>query len=354
MKQKKSICKIFIFSLFLFCISLVISGCAKKTVHDRINVSRLVIASPHPLALINPIIENFENEFGIDVDLVQGGTGEIIANLRRYPDSSPYDVLWGGSYTTVFPFAKFFADYQGRNESFVPDAYKNSEGMFTRFSNVPSVLMINERRLGSIKVEGYADLLNPLLKGQIAFADPETSSSSWEHLINMLYAMGNGKPENGWNYVKLLCKNIDGKLQSGSSAVYEGVAKGQFAVGLTFEEGAANFAENDDNISIIYMKEGVVFTPDGICLVKNAKNPENAKLFIDYVTDLPVQNYISRQLNRRSVRADVAIKNLFMPLESINCINIDYSYAVDHQKKWLTEFHDLLMSQESQESVEGQ
>jgi len=314
------------------------------------------VASPHPLALINPIIENFENESGIDVEVVQGGTGEIIARLRRYPDSPPCDVLWGGSYTTVFPFSNFFDDYKSCNESFIPDSYKNTEGMFTRFSNVPSVLMINKRRLGSIKVEGYADLLNPLLKGQIAFADPETSSSSWEHLINMLFAMGNGNPENGWNYVRLLCKNIDGKLRSGSSAVYDGVAKGQFAVGLTFEEGAANFAENDDNILIVYMKEGVVFTPDVICLVKNAKNPENAKVFIDYLTDLPVQNFISKQLNRRSIRTDVAIKKLFVPIDSINCIKADYAYALENQKKWLDEFHEYVTLQEVAEgdfSVSG-
>ena len=302
----------------------------------------LVIASPHPLALINPIIENFENEYNIDVELVQGGTGEIIANLRRYPDSVPYDVLWGGSYTTVFPFSTFFEDYHSKNEPFISEAYKNTEGMFTRFSNVPSVLMINKKRLGEIKVEGYADLLNPLLRGQIAFADPETSSSSWEHLINMLFAMGNGKPENGWNYVHLLCKNIDGKLQSGSSAVYDGVAKGQFAVGLTFEEGAANYAENDDNILIVYMKEGVVFTPDGICLLKNARNPGNAKLFIDYATDLPVQNYISRQLNRRSVRSDVEIKKLFLSESEIHSISADYSYAVEKQKQWWAEFHNYM------------
>ena len=304
---------------------------------------KLVVASPHPLTLINPIIENFENETGIDIELIQGGTGEIIANLRRYPDSAPYDVLWGGSYTTVLPFSNFFAEYHSKNEDFIFDAYKNTEGMFTRFSNVPSVLMINKKRLGMIKVEGYKDLLNPLLKGQIAFADPETSSSSWEHLINMLFAMGDGNAENGWNYVGKLCRNIDGKLQGGSSAVYQGVAKGQFAVGLTFEEGAANFAQSDENISIVYMKEGVVFTPDGICILKNAKNPENAKIFIDYTTDLPVQNYISRQLNRRSVRKDVDIKNLFMPVESINCINADYAFAVEKQKEWNAEFHNLII-----------
>ena len=31
---------------------------------------------------------------------------------------------------------------------------------------------------------------------------PEKSSSSFEHLTNMLYAMGGGDPEKGWDYVE--------------------------------------------------------------------------------------------------------------------------------------------------------
>ena len=169
MNRKISAC------LFIFSIFLCFSACSRHSLKNSDAGDRLVIASPHPLALINPIIENFENESGIDVLVFQAGTGEIISNVLRYPDSAPYDILWGGSYTSVLPFVKFFENYHSCNESAVPESYKNSEGMLTRFSDVPSVLMINRKRLGSIEVNGYADLLNPLLKGQIAFADPEFS-----------------------------------------------------------------------------------------------------------------------------------------------------------------------------------
>ena len=38
------------------------------------------------------------------------------------------------------------------------------------------------------------DLLKPELKGRIASPTLSTSSSAYEHLINMLYAMGDGEP----------------------------------------------------------------------------------------------------------------------------------------------------------------
>ena len=110
-----------------------------------------------------------------------------------------------------------------------------------------------------------------------------------QHLVNMLYAMGNGNPDNGWAYVEKLCGNLDGKLLSGSSAVYKGVADGEYTVGLTFEEGGAKYVADGAPVKLVYMKEGVISKPDGIYIIKNAKHMENAKKFIDFITECDVK-----------------------------------------------------------------
>jgi len=327
-----------LFSAALF----VFTGCFQKAKGGDANT--LVVASPHPLVLIVPVIENFENETGIAVELVQGGTKEILKNLQMHPDASPYDVLWGGSYASVLPASSLFDSYTSANEAYIKNEYKNVEGMLNRFSDVPSVLMINKKRLGDIALSGYGDLLNPKLKGAIAFGNPETSSSAWEHLINMLYAEGKGNPDDGWDYVKTLCKNLDGILLNSSSAVYNGVADGRFAVGLTFEEGGANFAEKDDNIALVYMSEGVVFTPDGVYMPKKIRHKDNAVRFIDYVTGKNVQSYIAKRMNRRSVRCDVEVKSLLPAKSAIKCISVDYAYTTSHQSEWVERFFDIFES----------
>lgn len=323
----------------LACAFFAFVGCSKHVVRE--NENALVIASPHPLVLIIPIVENFENETGIRVELIQGGTKEILKTIQMYPDASPYDLLWGGSYASILPAASLFDSYVSANEAYIRNEYKNSEGFINRFSDVPSVIMINKKRLGSLHVRGYSDLLDPRLKGAIAFCNPESSSSAWEHVINMLYAMGNGNPDDGWEYVEKLCDNLDGVLLASSSAVYEGVADGQFAVGLTFEEGGANFAEHDSNVALVYMEEGVVFTPDGIYMPKKIQHRVNAVKFIDYVTGLDVQNYISKQMNRRSVRDDISPRNLLPEKSKVNCISVDYAYATSHQSEWVHTFLDI-------------
>ena len=327
--------------VWILLIVIIMSGCTKKSEGHNYE---LVVCSPHPVEFIKPLIENFENSTGISVRIIQGGTGEILERIAAGGDSPYCDVLWGGSYSNVLPALNLFVNYHSINEEFVQEEYKNIEGPLTRFSDIPSVLMLNRKLLGDCVVEGYADLLKPELKGKIAFSDPEKSSSATEHLINMLYAMGGGDTPSGWEYVRQFSENLHGRLLSSSAQVYEGVSEGKFAVGLTFEEGGANYAVSDDTIELVYMKEGVVFTPDGVYIVKNTKHLEDAQKFVDYVTGKSVQEYMSEILNRRSVRVDVSSKGKMLPKSSMKIIPLDYRYVAVEKKRWVEEFNTIFIT----------
>ena len=187
-------------------------------------------------------------------------------------------------------------------------------------------------------------LLNPELKGKIIFADPSASSSAFEHLVNILYAIGKGDPEQGWDYVDKLCANLDGKLASGSSGVYKGVADGEYAVGLTYEEAGITYMQSGSPVKIVYMKEGVRSTPDVICIVKNAKHIDNAKKFVDYCLTLEAQNMLAKDLNRRPVRGNTDKSDIMIPMEQINIIVEDPAVVEANTKKWLDKFKELFTS----------
>lgn len=46
----------------------------------------------------------------------------------------------------------------------------------------------------------------------------------------MLYAMGTDGQPNGWDYVREFCKQLPNGCVNSSSAVYKGVADGEYAV----------------------------------------------------------------------------------------------------------------------------
>ncbi|WP_300366878.1 ABC transporter substrate-binding protein [Brachyspira sp.] len=307
--------------------------------------SSLVIYCSHPLDLMNTILDDFKAKNpDISVDVVTAGTGELLKRVEAERANPLGDVLWGGTLNSVKSKTDLFENYTSTNEDNIIDEFKNTEGAFTRFSAIPSILMVNTNLAGNIKIEGYEDLLNPALKGKIAAADPSASSSAFEHLVNMLYAMGKGDPEKGWDYISKLCANLDGKLLSGSSAVYKGVADGEYAVGLTYEEPGISYMSSGSPVKVVYMKEGVISKPDGVYIIKGTKNLENAKKFIDYCVSLDAQNMLVEKLSRRSIRNDVSVTDIIKPMSEIYSISDEPNVVEANRQKWLDKFKDIFTS----------
>ncbi len=298
----------------------------------------LVVVSPHPKAFIIPLIKEFENETGIKTEVISLGTS---AALKRITEDKDVDVLWGGSLLSVSTFEDAFYAYTTPNREAFDKNYESVDRRITCFTLVPSVIMINTDLIGDIEVKGYKALLDPKLKGRIAFADPGSSSSSFEHLVNMLYAMGEGDPEKGFGYVEAFCKNLDGVLLSSSSEVYEGVANGKYTVGLTFEEAAVTMLNSGKHISIVYMEEGVVFTPDGICISRLSERKPEAEAFVDFMTSNNAQGFITANLGRRSVRTDITESGIVAPYESIKRIEVPKDSVIAGKEDWIARFGRL-------------
>ena len=302
---------------------------------------KLIIYSPLTESMIDSMLSMFEEDTGIDAECLAMGTGDALKRIQTEADNPQADILWSGTIGTVKNQSEYFADYTCVNEDAFYDEYKNVEGNLTRFDTVPSVIMVNTELIGDIEINGYEDLLNPELKGKIAFADPAASSSSFEHLVNMLYAMGEGNPENGWEYVRQFCQQLDGKLLGGSSAVYKGVADGEYTVGLTFEQGSAQYVGAGAPVKTIYMEEGVIFRGDGAYIIKGCPNEKNAQIFLDWLTSQEVQEYLNNTQYRRTIRKDVPSGDVMVSMEDIHVIEDDETDTAEHKAEWLEQFKDI-------------
>ena len=303
--------------------------------------NKVIIYSPLTESMIDSMLSKFEEETGIEAECLAMGTGDALKRIQTEAGSPQADILWSGTIGTVKDSSEYFADYVCANEDAFYDEYKNTEGNLTRFDTVPSVIMVNTDLIGDIEINGYEDLLNPELKGKIAFADPAASSSSFEHLVNMLYAMGNGNPDDGWDYVQKFCEQLDGKLLGGSSAVYKGVADGEYTVGLTFEQGSAQYVGAGAPVKTVYMEEGVIFRGDGVYIIKDCPNEENAQKFVDWLTSKDVQEYMNNTQYRRTIRKDVPAGDAMAAMESINVITDDETFSAEHKTEWLDHFKDI-------------
>ena len=294
---------------------------------------KLVIYSPATDAQVNAVVPLFEERYGIEVEVITGGTGELLARIDAEGDAPYCDVVFGGGESSYSEYKHVFQDYVSPEDANLIENCRNTLGYCTNYNLDCAILMYNTDLIGDIQIKGYKDLLNPELKGKIASADPTASSSAMMHIETILTDFGGLTLENeeGWNVVSELIKNLDGKLASGSSSAWKSVADGEMTVVLPYEEAGIALARSGANIAIVYPEEGTVLTPSTVGLIKNCSHPENGKLFIDFVLSQEVQNILCNELDVRPVRDDVSYPDYFRPASDIKTVDLDQEYVNQHK-----------------------
>ena len=328
--------------LLALCVLLSMCLCSAAFAEEK-----LVIYTTVSKGVVSELVPMFEKQTGIKVEIVRAGVGELIKRIQSEKDNPLADVLWGSALASLQAAGEpYFEHYVSVNNDAMVDRYKNVEGWVTRHSLAVRCLLVNKNLIGDIPVTGYADLLNPALKGKISHVDPSASSSGYGHLCNMLFAMGGNDLDKGWEYVDKFCANLGNKLLNSSSAVWKGVNDGEYTVGLTYEEVALQSVKSGAPVKIVYMKEGCFVEPNCTAIIKNAKNLENAKKFIDFLTGKEAQSMLINKLNLRSVRKDVEMGADFTATEDIPLFSADTSMSGKMKKAWLAKFKDLFIQYE--------
>ncbi|MEA5016993.1 MAG: extracellular solute-binding protein [Candidatus Limiplasma sp.] len=308
----------------------------------------LVLYSTESDDLINLIVPGFEAKYGIKVETVTAGTGEMIKRIDSEQSSPLGDVLLGASYLMAKSNEHLFESYVSPENEFLLEDFR-FDGVGT-YKVGCSVLLVNKDLIGDIQVKGYKDLLNPALKGKIAAADAAASSSSFDHLVNMLVDFspkGENESDEAREFVQNFLYNVDGKILGGSSAVHKGVVDGEYVVGVTYEDPAASYVKNGaTNVEVVYMEEGVIFFGSALNIIKGAKNMDNAKLFVDYVYSAEVQDKLGTMACLRPVREGATVGDHMKPLSEINVKTVSNQWVSENKDRLTAEWTDMMTNVE--------
>ncbi|BAD66183.1 extracellular solute-binding protein [Shouchella clausii] len=279
----------------------------------------LVVYTTRSESLNEAVIPQFEKETGIRVQMISAGTGEAITRVESERNNPQGDVLWAADITMLYDKTDLFEEYVSPEDEYMMEGFKNTTGYFSPAFSDPTVFIVNTDLAGDMEIESFQDLLNPELKGRIAFGDPVNSSSAFQSLIAMLYAAGDGDPmsDQAWEFVKAFVANLDGKVQGSSGQVHKGVADGEYVVGLTWEDPVVHYKQSGAAVEVVFPTEGVVYPGQSIQIIKGTKNLENAKKFVDYVLSEEVQSRTGQELTVRPLREGVEVADYMTPQEEI-------------------------------------
>lgn len=326
-------------TLSLLCIVipiLVLSvGCVKE--ENRLGNSysiseedKLVVFTSHKKEIYEPIIKAFEEKTGIWVNVIYGGTTDLLNTIKEEEDNYLCDIMFGGSAESLEDSSDYFLPYRCTEYDKLNSQILSKDDKWTPFSNLPLVIITNNKTVyPAAAPRGWEELLHFIWEGKVALANPQISGSSYT-AIAMLLQLSDEEDEVVINHI---IKQIGGAGESSSGAAIDSVANASKQIGITLETTAWQYIEAGENLSIIYPIEGTAIIPDGTAILKNAKHIENAQKFIDFTVAKGTQEMIVNRFYRRAVRGDISF-NEKLP-SNIVTMDFDVKWASKNRENIL-------------------
>ncbi len=292
----------------------------------------LTVYTPASKEIVNLVVPRFEKQYGVKVNTVEAGTGQLFNRIKAESANPQADVMFTGGIDSGGAFRAYLDNYVSKEDANLIVSAKEHPWYNAVFLH-PMGIIYNKNLVKEGEVTGWKDLTDPKWKGKVLMPDPRKSGSAFGELIIFLHVFGREGP--AWDFVKALYKNL--VIVSSSSHTYKFVASGEYPFGFTHERNAYKYAAAGKPVGFIYPKEGTAVRPDGIYLVKGGPNPKLAKKFIDFVLSKETMTAL-RDLGFRVNRKDVSPPKGYPPIDSIKQGPYDPVWAAENRaeilKKW--------------------
>jgi iron(III) transport system substrate-binding protein len=300
----------------------------------------LVIYASHPSEMVDFYAQAFGKKYGINVTTVKAGTGELLNRIRAEKDRPSADVMWGGFSDTGASAPDLFDTYESPELAQIEPAMKDPKGYNSPFGASLMVIMYNSEQLSADQApKTWKSLADPEWKGKVVHADPSKSSSALAALSTWLMIYGRG--DEAWDLVEKMTENMNIVLKS--SLVFQQVGRGEYPVGVTYEEAAFNYVMAGTG-GIVYPEDGTLAQPEGTFIVKNAPHPKAARLFADYLLSEEGQTELVKNFpGRRPTRIGIATHPDMKPLSEIKIIDYDLEWASSSRDDMLDRMQKIIV-----------
>ena len=301
---------------------------------------QLVVYASHPSEMVDHFTKMFGDKYGIRVTSVKAGTGELLNRIRAERNRPAGDVLWGGFSDTGASTPDLFDVYRSPNLAQIEPKMIDPSGFNTPFGASTMVIMYNKALVKPEQApKTWADLAKPEWKGKVVQADPSKSSSALSALNTWL--MINGRGDAAWQKVEDMTKNQTIVLKS--SLVFQQVGRGEYPIGVTYEEGAFNYVLAG-TAGIVYPEDGTLLEPEGTFIVKGSPNPKAARLFADFLLSEEAQKALTAKFpGRRPTRIGVSTHTEMLPASKLKVIEYDSVWAATNRAQILDRMQKIIV-----------
>jgi iron(III) transport system substrate-binding protein len=272
---------------------------------------------------------------------VRASTGPTMAKIEAERANPQADVIWGvfNDYLTGAAKKGLLEPYAAKDSQVVPARFKNPENMWQGVTLLTVAFAANDKKMTELKLSpprSWAELIDPRYKGHVVMSNPSTSGTAYLLLASQVARLGEDK---AFDYYAALDKNLSQVTKSGG-APGRMAASGETPIGVALAYEVEMAKKQGAPLDIVFPSDGVAWTFEGNALVKGAKNPQNARRFLDWAMSKSAMEAYAKWRGTGIARPDVPVAG--PKLGELNLIALDFVKAAEEKdrlvKKWLEKF----------------
>ncbi|WP_017662643.1 Fe(3+) ABC transporter substrate-binding protein [Baaleninema simplex] len=268
------------------------------------------------------LYENFTEQTGIEVNLVEAKGDELIERIKSEGVNSPADVyitvdagmLWRAQEAEILqPVESEIL------ESKVPENLRDPQGHWFGLSKRARVIVYNKDAVDPNELSTYEDLADPKWEGRLVIRSSNNIYN--QSLVGSLLAADGEEATEEW--VKGVVENFARPPEGNDTAQIRAVADGLADIAVANSYYVARLANSDDPEDRAIAEKIDMFFPNqdgrgthvnisGAGVVANAPHPENAVKFIEYLVSPEAQTVFAKGNNEFPVVEDAELDNPFL------------------------------------------
>ena len=323
--------------------ALALSGMVFSSAVFAAAESRLVVYCSAQNTMCEQEVLAFEQKHKIKTSFIRGSTGSIFARIEAEKANPQGDVWYGG---TLDPHSQagemgLLEAYKSPNLQYIPDALKDPAKVKGNYSSAIYLGIlgfgVNTERLQKLNLpvpKCWKDLTDPKYKNEIQAADPQSSGTAYTQIATFVQLWGE---EEAFKFLKELNKNVSQYTKSGNTAT-RNTARGEAAIGIGFLHEHSIEKEKGAPVELIVPCEGTGYEIGGVSIIKGARNPENAKLFVDWALSKEAQelSWKKGETHQILTNSEAELSPYSLDFKSVNLINYDFDkYGASDLRKRL-------------------
>ncbi len=272
---------------------------------------------------------------------IRASTGPIMARIEAEKANPQADVIWGvfNDYLTGAANKGLLDAYTAKESGSIGPMFRHPQALWQGVTLLSVAFAVNQKKMQELKLSAprsWEDLLDPKYKGHIVMANPSTSGTAYLLLASHVKRLGEDK---AFEYYDKLDKNLAQVTKSGG-APGRMAAAGETPIGIALAYEVDVARKQGAPIDIIYPADGVAWTFEGNALVKGAKNPQNARRFLDWAMSRSAMDAYVKWRGSGITRPDIQVAGA--KLTELKLIPLDFVWAAEQKdrlvKKWLEKF----------------